>query len=156
MSLKFDIQGYPEPSAILDGKVNSLTVIDLDGNPNRSLSVLDPFKVVVEWEIDGLGVTGFGGTWTCRLFAESMGPGPELEVMAPQVVPVSAPVSATPVKAVYRATFNVAPGTLVADGPASSGVYELNAVVTHTSEVTKLKDATAGFSEEEIIEIHKP
>ena len=55
MSTKFDIQGYPEPSAIIDGKVNTLTIKDKDGNPNRSLSAGDDFDVTVEWEIDGSG-----------------------------------------------------------------------------------------------------
>jgi hypothetical protein len=158
MSLKFDIQGYPEPSTIVDGKVDSLTVIDIDGNPNRSLSAANPFTVVAQWEINGSGVTGFGGTWTCRLFAESKGPGPEVEVLSPgMVVAVSSPEpGATPIHAVYKATFTVPAGTLQADGPTASGVYDLSALVTHTSEVTGLKDATAGFSEDEVIEIHNP
>jgi hypothetical protein len=157
MSLKFDIQGYPEPSTILDGKVNRLTIFDKDGNPNRSLSVADPFDVIVEWEIDGTGVSGFGGTWTVRLFAESKGPGIDTELLPAIVVPVSAPVSATSTQAVYQAKFTVPAGTLPADSATDSGVYDLNALVTHTSgPMPGVKDATAGFSEDEVIEIHNP
>jgi len=146
----------PFTSALLDGAITSIATHDLDGNPNRVLSPTLPFLVTVSWTNTGAIVPFMGGEYTVRVYAESMGPGPEMEIGHATV--------GVNVTGNYAVTINVPANTLAAAEPdlpnitgalEPSGVYKLVAVVSYSNFGVNLP--LAGFREEaRLFEIRKP
>lgn len=146
----------PFAPAILDGAITAIDTHDLDGNPNRVLSPALPFLVTVSWNNTGALVPFMGGEYTVRVYAESMGPGPEAEI-GHTTVGVNASGN-------YSVTLNVPANTLAAAEPdlphntgafEPSGVYKLVAVVSYANFGVNLP--IAGFREEaRLFEIRKP
>jgi hypothetical protein len=146
----------PFAAAILDGAITTIDTHDLDGNPNRVLSPVLPFTVTVSWSNTGTLVPFMGGEYTVRVYAESMGPGPEREI-GHTTVPVNGAGN-------YAVTLNVPAGVLAAAEPdlpnatgafEPSGVYKLVAVVSYSNFGVNLP--IAGFREEaRMFEIRQP
>lgn len=89
-----------------------------------------PFNVTVRWEIPAPVVPTLGGSFRIRVYAESIGPGPELQIGAANP-PV--PVNFT---ANYATVISIPGGTLpgegeIFNGVPVSGVYKLVAVLQH-------------------------
>jgi hypothetical protein len=146
----------PFAPAILDGAITAIATHDLDGNPNRVLSPTLPFTVSVSWNNTGTLVPFMGGEYTVRVYAESMGPGPEMEI-GHTTVPVN-------LSGNYSVSINVPAGTLSPAEPdlphatgafEPSGVYKLVAVVSYAN--FGVNQRIAGFREEaRLFEIRKP
>lgn len=88
-----------------------------------------PFNVTVRWEVPANVVPTLGGSFRIRVYAESIGPGPELQIGPTAVEPVNFTTD-------YATVITVPGGTLPGEGQASggvivSGVYKLVAVLQH-------------------------
>jgi hypothetical protein len=146
----------PFLAAILDGDITAIDTQDLDGNPNRVLDPALAFTVTVTWNNTGTLVPFMGGEYTARVYAESVGPGPEKEI-GHATVPVNGSGN-------YSVTIVVPAGTLDAAEPdlpnntgafEPSGVYKLVAVVSYSNFGVNLP--IAGFREEiQLFEIRNP
>lgn len=141
-TLTFDVPAAP---AALDARVDAVVLLDLDGSPNRVIDQGIGFNVRVDWHLDGTLKSMIAGTWTVRLFVESMGPGPEAQ-LGTAVVALGANPN-------YSATINVGPNALPA-GPPASGVYKLVVVITH--EAFGVKSEMAGFGEGPMFDVRQP
>lgn len=135
-----------------------VTLIDPGGAPTTIIDTDDPFQVQVDWSVGLPQATLLGGQWLVRAYAESVGPGQEIQLGAvqPTQVPVSNFIDVPPDRR-YQATINVPAGSLEAEsdaGAQSSGVYKLVVVLTHQN----LGSATviAGFSEGPLIQLREP
>jgi hypothetical protein len=145
------------PSAALSGSGPSVQVIDTGGLPNTIIDTDDQFTIRVRWSVNQPGASLLGGQWQVRAYAESIGPGQEKELG--QNPPVTVSVGAGtpgvgPARLDYTADVVVPPNSLNAEGPNSSGVYKLVAIVTHQNfgQPTVL----AGFSEGDVIQMRNP
>jgi hypothetical protein len=141
-TLNFDV---PAPPVALDAVLNAVVVTDNDGNPNRVIDEGVGFDVRVDWTLSGTLAGMIAGTWTVRLFVESMGPGPEAQLGS-----VTVPLGLDPH---YSATIHAGPGSLPA-GPPASGVYKVVVVITH--EAYGVKTEIAGFGEGPLIDVRRP
>ncbi len=151
-TLKFDVP-VPTPPAILDAAVESVQVIDLDGNPNRVVEAGTGFQVKVRWHLTGVLAPLIINDWHVRLFAESIGPGFEGKLAEQTAV---TPTLVTPTDVRLDATLNVpAASTLAMVNAEGDGVYELVVVIAHDN-VVNLRDTLAGFADGLVIDIRNP
>jgi len=115
-----DFDGLPA----LEGAVTAVAIIDHDGNPNRVLDDQFPFDVTIRWTVTPPATAVvLDGQWTVKVYAESMGPGPE-ELIGTADVAANGGSD-------YSATINVPAGTLPPDVPPDSGTYKLAVVITY-------------------------
>jgi hypothetical protein len=152
--LNFDIPGDP-PSAVLDAAVANVSVIDLDGNPNRVIDTDTGFRVQVRWLLTGALAPLIINDWHVRLFAESIGDGfegklAETTAVTPTAIPNGVQLDAT--LTVSAADIAARPNMVNNEG---DGVYQLVVVITHDN-VFNLRDELAGFAESVVIEVRKP
>jgi hypothetical protein len=139
-----DFDGLPE----LLGTVDAVAVIDHDGNPNRVIDDQFPFDVKVRWSVKPPATaTLLDGRWTVKVFAESMGPGPE--------VPIGTAVVAANGGPSYNAQITVPVGTLPPDRAPDSGVYKLIVVITYRTRLNVLTEMAA-FSEGPMFLLRRP
>jgi len=88
-----------------------------------------PFNVSVRFEIPPPVIPTLGGSFRIRVYAESVGPGPEQQIGPTALVPVTGAASYTHVLAIPA---NTLPGEGQASGGVIvSGVYKLVAVLQH-------------------------
>jgi hypothetical protein len=128
-------------------------VLDTDLTPNLVLDKGLAFFVRVSWTPTGPGVQTLGGNWTIKAYAESLGPGPELQIGPSLTIPV-VPIDGH----AYSESISVPANTLLAEGegaPPASGVYKLVVVVTHTNTLGT-RTEMAGFAEGPVFEIRNP
>ncbi len=128
-------------------------VLDPDLTPNLVLDKGLAFFVRVNWTPTGPGVQTLGGNWTIKAYAESLGPGPELQIGPSLTIPV-VPIDGH----AYSESISVPANTLLAEGegaPPASGVYKLVVVVTHTNTLGT-RTEMAGFAEGPVFEIRNP
>ncbi|MET9273677.1 hypothetical protein [Kribbella sp. NPDC003557] len=122
--------------AALEGSVTAVAIIDHDGNPNRVIDDQFPFDVIVKWTVTPPATaTLLDGTWTVKVYAESIGPGPEVLIGTR-----NEPANGGPA---YSAKLTVLPGTLPADVPPDSGVYKLVVVITYRTALNVLTEMAA-------------
>jgi hypothetical protein len=139
----------------LSGSGPSVTVLDPGGAPNTIIDTDDPFQIRVQWAVDQPGASLLGGQWLVRAYAESIGPGQEIQLTPAVPVNVSAGVpGGPPARLEYTANVNVGAGTLQAENANSSGVYKLVAIVTHQN--FGGDTVLAGFSEGPVIQMRNP
>jgi len=133
----------------LSGTGPNVSVLDPDSNPNTVLDTGLPFYIRVEWSIAGGVAPLIAGTWYVSAYADSVGPGPEVQVGATMPVPLTGPLN-------FSTTITVPPGALPsASGSASSGVYELVTIITHTN-VFGVATEMTGFAEGPLIQMRTP
>lgn len=144
MATEKDFDGLPE----LFGRVDNVAVIDHDGNPNRVIDDQFAFDVKIKWSVRPPATAKvLDGEWTVKLYAESVGPGPEQQIG-------SATRAATGVQE-YRARITVPAGTLPSDVPPDSGVYKLVIVITYRNTLGQLTEMAA-FSEGPMVLLRRP
>lgn len=117
---------------------------------NRVIDPTKPFNVRVEWKVTG-GETGLRmnavGDWSIFLYAESMGPGPEIRLnISPSTVARGTP--ATPAMN-WAVDVTVQPNQLSENLP-TSGVYKLIVVVFANAVVAGGHDVI-GYYEEPVM-----
>jgi hypothetical protein len=162
MDQSFDptIPGY------MEGTVGAVVVSEPATFPPPALRRLvvnpdQPFDIKVEWEIFGafvplwLAPAGIGPNWNVAVFAESIGPGPEVE-LGSTTVPKGTPDPADPNRKKYSATVTVPPGTITEDVNGASGTYKLVATVFLNSILGTPGFDLTGFSEGPIIRAENP
>jgi hypothetical protein len=123
-----------------------------------------PFEITVEWEIFGdlvpLWLSAVDKVWNVEVYAESVGPGPEITIGSATVgSDVTQPCTSNPGKSnctKYSAKVVVAAGTLPEDDGASSGIYKLVATVFLNSSLSGQGYDLAGFTEGPIIRVEGP
>jgi hypothetical protein len=129
---------------------SAMTVQVLD-NTTAPASILDAglnCTVRIEWDVPAPTNSILGGSFRLRAYAESIGPGQEIQIGPTKVVPV------VPLTAHYSEDILVAAGTLRGEGeldPVSgvlvSGVYKIIAVLQH---LNPGPTEASGFSEDTI------
>jgi hypothetical protein len=128
----------------LVGTGPDVTVQDPDLNPNNILDETLGGSVKVDWSFSGvLSFLVPLTTFTVSLYAESMGPGPEI-IVGSVPVPGTGPLTAT---------IPITPGTLPGPGPGVSGVYKLTVVITNTVTGSTTITPLAGFVEGPMIQM---
>ena len=139
-----DFDGLPG----LDGAVTAVAIIDHDGNPNRVIDDQLPFDVTINWTVQPPATAALlDGQWTVKVYAESMGPGPEVLIGTAVVAATGGPA--------YSASINVPAGTLPSDVPPDSGVYKLVVVITYRTTLNVLTEMAA-FSEGPMFLLRRP
>ena len=139
-----DFDGLPA----LDGAVTAVAIIDHDGNPNRVIDDQLPFDVTINWTVQPPSTAALlDGQWTVKVYAESMGPGPEVLIGTAVVAATGGPA--------YSASINVPAGTLPSDVPPDSGVYKLVVVITYRTRLNVLTEMAA-FSEGPMFLLRRP
>ncbi|GAA0269736.1 hypothetical protein [Cryptosporangium japonicum] len=145
MALQFDPYVGPrnpgDPSSI-EGAITSLVVIDPQpfngGSGNHVVDPAKPFKLRVEWEVAGqlapLFLDRGAPTWLVRTYAESIGPGQEIELardttVARRGAAAANPDPLRPNRELFAVELTVPANALSEDGPNSSGLYKLVATV---------------------------
>ena len=132
----------------LSGSIVSVQVLDPGGTPNKVIDSGDAFAVRVRWTVAPAATAAvLDGQWRVRLFAESVGPGPELQA---GFVNEAADGGVN-----YEATVTVPAGTLAAHGVPDSGAYKLVVVITYRNTLGVVTEMAA-FSEGPIILIRQP
>lgn len=155
----------------IQGEVTGLTIID-PGNLAGELGnlVLDPaknFQVKVDWEVfeqlaplwvDGLGA--LGASWDIRVYAESVGPGDEVEIGRASVATgaiIACSINGGVVNCRgYSATVDVPAGTLQEDSQTQSGVYKIVATVFLNSNLGTPGFDMAGYQEGPVVRVENP
>jgi hypothetical protein len=128
----------------LVGSGPTSTVLDPDLNPNNILEAALGGSVRVDWSFAGpLTVFLPLTTFTVNIYAESVGPGPELMVGSVPVSGAAPPTATVPIPA----------GSLPAQGPGVSGVYKLTAVITNFITSSGVPTPLAGFVEGPIVQV---
>ncbi|MFO7684305.1 MAG: hypothetical protein R6X34_30105 [Chloroflexota bacterium] len=135
------------------GKVRVPQVRDLGGvyPPHRIIQTDDAWEILSRWEIDDVGASYLGGTWTVRIFAEAMGPGADKE-LAKAEVDLSA-VAALPLPRQYEYLFEIPAFDVNPAKGLEPGVYKLVTVVNYANGGFPLE--MAGFREGPIIQIYE-
>lgn len=115
--------------------------------PPEILDASAPSDVNITWEIPAPYNALLGGSFRLRAYAESIGPGQEVQLGATLTVPV------VPGQTNYAATIVVPGGTLLGEGEnfggvPVSGVYKIVAVLQHLNGA--LVTVVSGFAEESI------
>lgn len=165
MADRFD----PNIPGLIQGDVTGITVLD----PAQTFPpfevgnlVVDPskaFDIKVDWEVSDflapLWVT-VGANWNVRVYAESVGPGQEIEI-GNVLVPVANSIvcSVNPPPAVckgYTATVTVAANTLQENSATDSGIYKLVTCVFLDSNLGAPGFDMTGFREGPIIKAEVP
>lgn len=101
------------------------TVNDNNGNPSNVLEAGQPFTIAASWNIGALAALLLGGQWEVAAYAESIGPGPELELGTTGPIPLNGGQA-------YAATVTVNANTVPNNpAPPNSGVYKIVTVLTH-------------------------
>lgn len=135
------------PPTLLTGDL-STEVLDPHGitPPVTIIRTSDLWKVKADWYIQGPAAPLISGKWTWRVFAESIGAGPELE-LGKKEVPVDVVWDLVTLRRDYPDnTIDVTAGTLPA------GVYRLVSVLNYANMGVPLE--IAGFVEGPVVQIY--
>ncbi|MEY8689442.1 MAG: hypothetical protein AB9M53_06130 [Leptothrix sp. (in: b-proteobacteria)] len=125
-------------------------VIDNNGQlPTQVLSANQPFQIEVSWTVPNQLISLVnppGDQFRVRAYAESVGPGQEVQIGSTMTVPAS------PGASTYTHTLLVGANTLLGEGAnfngqAVSGLYKIACVLQHLSNGTPT--AHSGYSDNE-------
>ncbi len=124
----------PQIAGFIKGEFVSIACIDPatefpGSQPNHVLDPSQSFNITMEWKLSGPGATlwlsnaiGVGENWSVDVFAESMGPGPEMRIGS-TTVSVTDPSIHTFITSVPVAAYTLPEGNPGPSGP--SGLYKL-------------------------------
>lgn len=139
-------------------KVNVIDPAAPGHTPNLVLDPSKPYEIEVEWALDGtdvpLYISALDDKWNIQVFAESMGPGPELKIAEDNSLAKGAPG----VNVTYSKTVTIPAGVLQEGNPGQdvSGVYKLTVAVFLNSSLGAPGFDIAGFAEGPIIRVENP
>jgi hypothetical protein len=157
----------PNVPGQIQGDVTGLTVIDPAATFLGELGnlVVDPnrdFQVKVDWEVfeqfAPVFLQALAGSWDVRVYAESVGPGDEVEIgqaSVPTTAAGTCSVHGGPPCSAFSATVSIPAGTLQEDSPGQSGVYKLVATVFLNSPISGPFDMS-GYREGPVIRVETP
>lgn len=153
-----EIQFPPGSGTFVDaakGDITSVTVLEqppvTGGLPNRVINPEKPFTVKVEWRVFGALATLWlaaleANDWRVTCYAESMGPGPEIELGTVFVDARSSQLD-------YEAEIVVNPGSGLEEHLPNAGVYKLTVTVFLNSNLGEPGYDMIGFSEGPLIQV---
>lgn len=137
----------------LQSNTTGLVLDPLDA-PKTVLDSGVPFKVQVDWTVPPGLAPFLGGQFRLRCFAESVGPGQEVQIGGTILEPV------VPGQLNYTRDIPVAAGALRGEGqldPATgqpvSGMYRIATVIQH---INGAPTQGCGFAEAELIQMRTP
>lgn len=173
----------PNIPGLMEGAVTRVVVTEPQpfkyGLPNHVIDPTKSFDLTIEWEIFGqlvpLWLSALAGEWEVSVFAESLGPGPEI-LVGKDTVPTSETVPVDPKEPVdpnrpnltkYSVTMEVPPGTLPPnDGEKDTaetkkkepaGIYKLATAVFLDSKIENTPGFDlVGYSEGPVIQVEEP
>lgn len=129
---------------------------------NLVMNGSQPFSIELEWQLSGplapLWLAALGGSWTVEAFAESIGPGPEIQIASanggsdPSLV-------VNPGTLTYSTTLQVLGGTLPEGNPGAtgpSGQYKISCSAFLNSTLGPPGYDITGYVEGPIIRIENP
>lgn len=125
------------------------TVLDNTNAPSSVLDANQPFQVTVNWTVPPVLAPFLGGSFRLRIYAESMGPGPEQQIG-------SKVVAVVPGQQVYSDSITVPGNALLGEGagaPPVSGAYKIVTVLQHVNGVAT---EGSGFAENPLIQLRQP
>lgn len=147
---RFDTFHLDNHPSIIDAAIDTLLVIDKDGEPNMVIDVDTPFDMKVEWHVSGLiGPALQGSIWTINVYAESMGPGPEVTLVKNLTVPFN---WTGPVTTFTKTIPNIDPVD-PSTGLKLDGAYKLTLVITSTNSAG-VRLHLAGFVEGPLVQFY--
>lgn len=127
--------------------------------PNLVIDPSQDFDIQLEWRLAGndvgMYIAALGGNWSIEVFAESVGPGPELRIVADNTVPAAPALNLRD----YKVTLTVPAGTLQEGNPGAgdpSGVYRLVATVFLNAGLNAPGKDIVGFAEGPMIMVENP
>jgi hypothetical protein len=127
----------------------SCSIFDNTAAPSTILDANVPFTVRLQWTVPAVLAPYLGGSFRLRLFAESIGPGPEQQILQ-QVVAVN------PGATTYSLDVTVPANTLPGEGagvPPVSGLYKIVAALQH---VNGGATEGSGYSEAPMLQLRQP
>jgi hypothetical protein len=121
----------------------SVEVVDNTDAPARVLDASSDTTVRIKWTVPDEYKDVIGGHFRLRVYAESIGPGQELQIGTEKFVPVV--VSQED----YTQEIVIPGSTLEGENTDRSGVYKIVAVLQHTNPSTSPSDSSdvSGFAE---------
>jgi hypothetical protein len=143
MPSNFDLFRIKDTS-IIDASVTG-EVIDTDGDPSLVLDVNFPFTFQLDWTLKGSLPPLINGFFHVDAYAESMGPGPEIQLGS-----YDGPVSIPSTPYVLRTSISVPASTIT----SLRGAYKLTAVLTHRNAMN-IPTQMAGFYEGPMVQFYK-
>ncbi|WP_035856618.1 hypothetical protein [Cryptosporangium arvum] len=173
MVLQFDPNVGPrnpgDPSSI-EGAITALAVIDPQpfngGTGNHVVDPAKPFTLRVAWEVFGqlapLFLDRGAPTWLVRVYAESIGPGDEIELgrdttVARRGTAAANPDPVRPNRELFTVDLVVPANLLKEDSAGNSGIYKLIATVfLNSRSVGSPGYDLTGFFEGPIIQVESP
>lgn len=115
-----------------------------------------PFQIELQWQLSGslapLWLAALGGSWSVEAYAESIGPGPEMQIAAGSVV-------ANPATMTYSTTLTVPANTLPEGNPSPggpSGKYKVLCSCFLNSSLGAPGYDISGYVEGPVIRIENP
>lgn len=133
----------------LDAEIDSLIVIDRDGDVNQVIDTDTPFDIEVKWHVSGLIAPALNGCfWKIEVYAESIGPKPEVLLASDPNVPCNSRIGRTDFVKRFN---NINPVDL--NGNKLEGPYKLTLVITsHNSAGDPLH--LAGFIDGPLVQFY--
>ncbi len=156
----------PDKGPLFKGQFNKVEVLDpaIPGHsPNLVLNPKKEFVIHLEWQIFGsdvpLYIAALDNNWTVEVFAESMGPGPEIQIGSDRVAKDSGTGDGVSAPMVFKAKVTVARGKLPEGNPGNggpSGIYKLTTCAFLNSNLGSVGYDIAGFAEGPVIKVEDP
>jgi hypothetical protein len=166
MSSTFD-PNVPSGSLTITGEFTAAVLVEevpAIGVGNLVLDPTQPFDIKAEWAIDGniaelwlSALAVASPNWVVTAYAESIGPGPEVILVAKDVPVLPLPSANPPFK--YSTTLTVPANTLPEENPGDplvSGVYKLVVTVFLDSTFGSPGYDIMGFSEGPVVKMENP
>ncbi len=147
---------------LFHGEFSDIKIIDPQPTPinvrNLVIDPTKPFQIEMNWKLSGFFVkpwlAALGGSWSVEVFAESVGPGPDLRIGSATV-----PVGAIENPKSYSVQVTVPANTLPEGNPGQpspSGVYKLVCTCFLNSALGLPGYDVAGFAEGPVIRVEDP
>lgn len=166
MSSNFD-PNVPSGFLTITGQFTSAVVVTEVPALGVGNLVLDPshtFDIKVDWQIDGniaelwlSALAVASPNWIVTAYAESIGPGPEMILLAQDVPVLPLPSASAPFN--YSTTLTVPANTLPEENPGDplvSGVYKLVVTVFLDSTFGSPGYDVMGFAEGPVVKMENP
>lgn len=141
----------PFPKFLFAGMINAFHQENGGAYPETIIRTNQSWAVNVSWTTTGLATPMIDGTWHLHLYLESMGPGPDLNLIDPpdHVVPLAPGLS--PVN--YSVRIDVPAFTVAA--PLAGVLYKLVVTLTYF-DITGAPGPMAAFEEGPILQFYNP